>query len=207
MKHSRLLLLFCVFAALAAYGIDGVINNISRINNSGDYSPPEIAASASLSFDARALRFSWNDIFDATHYRLLEDPDGLSGFRQVGRDIFQGTQSIDHVVPLYSRIDARYILQSCNEKACTNDEPIFISGTLVDAVGSLKAGNTGWYSWFGWAVILSTDGQALVVRAKWKDNTGKSSVTNNSVRLGWSGVVYIFNRSGGNWFEQASLSG
>lgn len=195
MKHSRLLLLFCVFAALAGCGIDGVFSNFSRINSHGDFSPPEVAASASLSFDTRSFRFSWNDVFDATHYRLLEDPDGISGFSQVGSDITPGKQSIDHVVSLYSRINARYILQSCNAKACANDAPVYISGELVNAVGSLRTSST-WYKWLGFTLKLRTEGQALVLGAKWKDG-----------KAGWNGAIYIFNRSGGNWIEQAYLSG
>ena len=60
----------------------------------------------------KTFRFNWVDVSGATHYKLLENSDGMSGFTQVGADIAQGVKSVEHVVPLYARMNAQYILQA-----------------------------------------------------------------------------------------------
>ena len=85
---------------------------------------PVTAASTTLTFDSKVFRFSWVDVIDATHYKLMENPDAVSGFTQVGPDIVQGTQTVDHVVTLYKRTNASYIMQSCNLVGCINDATI-----------------------------------------------------------------------------------
>jgi hypothetical protein len=135
------------------------------------------AASLTLTFTAiKTFHFSWSDVSWATHYKLLENPDGISGFTQVGDDIAQGVQTVDHVVPLFARINAQYILQSCNAEGCLNSASVLVNGTLVDSIGYVKASNTdgGWIDskygyipgdWFGYAVSLSADGNTLAVGA------------------------------------------
>ena len=47
----------------------------------GSVSAPATAAEPALSLaQTKLFRFSWNDVDGATSYRLLEDPDGVSGF-------------------------------------------------------------------------------------------------------------------------------
>jgi hypothetical protein len=159
-----------------------------------------------LSFvSAKTLRFSWTDVDDATHYKLLENPDGGSGFAQVGSDILQGSQSVDHEITLYARLNAQYRLQSCNAAGCTDSTTVSVSGTLVGGVGYVKASNTEADDQFGKAISLSGDGNTLAVGAYGEDNnvTGVSDENNNLAMD--SGVVYIFIRSGGNWRQQAYL--
>ena len=56
---------------------------------------PATAAVPAITFAAtKIFHFSWTDVSDATHYRLLENPDGNSGFSQVGSDIPTGIQKI-----------------------------------------------------------------------------------------------------------------
>ena len=99
-------------------------------------------ATPTLSFDIKTFRFSWTDVPHATHYRLLENPDGYSGYTQVGADIPRGTGTFDHVVPLFERVNASYILQSCFRQICTESSAIYVTGTLVAAIGYFKASNT-----------------------------------------------------------------
>lgn len=104
---------------------------------------PASAAALSLSFHSvKTFRFSWSDVENASTYKLLENPDGLSGFTQVGGDIDSGIEIINHTVPLYARANAQYILQSRSSSGCVDSPVISVSGTLADAIGYFKARNT-----------------------------------------------------------------
>lgn len=104
---------------------------------------PQTAPEASLSFEPiKTFHFDWADVSGATAYKLLENPDGQSGFTQVGDDIAQGAETLALTVPLHARVNAQYILQACNSAACTTSNTLAVSGTLVDAIGYLKASNT-----------------------------------------------------------------
>jgi hypothetical protein len=165
-------------------------------------SAPLAAATPALTFESvKTFRFDWTDVSDATHYKLLENPDSSAGFTQVGDDIPQGSQSIDHVVPLYARLNAQYILQSCNTIGCTDAASIAVSGNLVDSIGYFKASNTEARDAFGRAVALSADGNTLAVGAVNEDSgaVGIDGDQGNNLALN-SGAVYVFSRdSAGVW--------
>lgn len=166
---------------------------------------PATASEPSLSFATKTFRFSWTDVDNATHYKLLENPDGNSGFTQVGGDISQGTQSTDHIVPLYARINAQYILQSCNDAGCTDSSTLSVSGSLSDAIGYFKAGNAGANDQFGRVVRLSADGSTLAVSA-WHESsstTGINSTPDDTAAN--AGAVYVYILSNGSWVQQAYI--
>jgi hypothetical protein len=166
---------------------------------------PVTAASANLDFDTKILRFNWIDVSDATHYKLMENPDGASGFTQVGADIVQGTQIIEHVITLYQRINASYILQSCNITGCIDDTAIDVMSTLTSAIGYFKASNTGTGDNFGTAISLSDDGKTLVIGALLEDSntTGINSAPNESAID--PGAVYVFTNNANTWSQQAYI--
>ena len=147
----------------------------------------------------KTFRFSWTDAPAATHYRVLENADGASGFTQVGADIPAGTEIFDHVVPLYKRVNAQYMLQSCLDASCNDSSIVSVSGTLVDSIGYVKASNTGAGDQFGVDVAVSGDGNTLAVGAYLEDGLDNGSLDN-------AGAVYIFSRSGSSWSEQARLT-
>ncbi len=171
---------------------------------------PAAAAMPALSFKpVKIFRFSWTDVDTATHYKLLENPDGKSGFTQVGEDIPQDTESIDHVVPLYARINGQYVLQSCNAAGCRDSAAVAVSGKLVDSIGHFKGSNIGGSDefsadQFGYAVSLSADGNTLAVGARHESSsaTGINGDQGDNSMLG-AGAVYVFTRSGGTWSQQA----
>jgi hypothetical protein len=170
-----------------------------------DTTPPLSASTFNLAYTAvKTFRFTWSSVADANFYRLLENPDGLSGFVQVGSDIPQGTLSTDHVVPLHQRINARYLLQSCNSAGCTDGDTVLVSGTLADAVGYFKASNTAAGDQFGFGVALSGDGMTLAVGAPTEDSfaTGIDGDRSDD-SAGSAGAVYVFTRSGNSWDQQA----
>ena len=170
-----------------------------------DPAKPLAAAIPDLSFaQSKVFRFNWTDAADTTFYRLLENPDGTTGFTQVGSDIPQGTQTFEHIVPLYARVNAQYILQSCNDVGCTDSAALTMNAPLAAAIGYFKASNTEADDRFGRSLSLSADGNTLAVGAPQEDSNasgiGNNQMSNSAFN---SGAVYIFTRSGGTWVQQA----
>jgi hypothetical protein len=179
-------------------------------SGSNTLAKPAVAASSVLSFAAnKTFRFTWADVGDATYYQLMEDPDGLSGFTQVGSDIAQGNGVANHIVPLFSRVNAQYILKSCNTIGCTNSSTVFVSGAMVNSIVYLKASNTGNDDWFGDVLDVSADGNTLAVGAPREDgstkgiNHSQTSQTDNGVSD--SGAVYVFTKSNNQWQQEAYI--
>ncbi|MCF6324763.1 MAG: FG-GAP repeat protein [Gammaproteobacteria bacterium] len=167
---------------------------------------PAMAATATLTFEqTKNFRFSWVDVSDASHYKLLENPDGLSGFSQVGTDIPQGTQGTDHIVPLPKRLNAQYILQSCNATSCTDSAPLSVSNTLVAAIGYFKASNTEMSDQFGVALALSSNGNTLAVGSREDSNATSINGNQDDNTANSSGAVYIFTRVDSSWNQQAYI--
>jgi hypothetical protein len=193
---TRIAMLVLVMVGIGACNHDG--------DNSND-TETATAATLTLSFQAiKTFHFTWTDVADATSYKLLENPDGISGFTQVGDDTPVGIQSFDHVVPLYARINAQYILQSCNAKGCRDSATVSVSGTLTSAVGYFKASNTDSLDNFGGSVSLSGDGNTLAVGAPGEASAATGidgDQSDNSAT--YAGAVYLFYRSGDASVQQA----
>lgn len=154
----------------------------------------------------KIFHFNWNNVSGATEYRLLENPDGVSGYTELGT-IDATVTSVDLEVSLPARINARYILQACNNAECVDSNEVSVSGNLAEAVGYFKASNTGADDAFGSAVALATDGNTLAIGARGEasnavginDDQSDDSMAN-------SGAVYIFTRdNSGNWNQQAYI--
>lgn len=158
--------------------------------------------------DIKALTFSWTDLEGSTHYKLLENPDGISGFTQVGNNIAPGVQTVKHVVPLYLRTNAQYIIQSCIDAVCSDLENINISTEdLNQAIGYFKASNTNADDIFSTGLSISEDGTTLAVGAL-RENSNATGINgnqdnNNAID---SGAVYVFVRNDDlSWSQQAYL--
>ena len=67
----------------------------------------------------------------------------------------------------------------------------------------LKGSNTASGDQFGFSVALSADGNTLAVGAYGEDSVDGTQQTDNSASA--AGAVYIFNRSGGTWTQQAYI--
>jgi hypothetical protein len=179
-------------------------------SGSNTLAAPAVAASSVLSFAAnKTFRFTWADVGDATYYQLMENPDGDSGFTQVGSDIAQGNGVANHIVPLFSRVKAQYILKSCNTFGCTSSSTVSVAGSMVDSIVYLKASNTGNDDWFGDVLDVSADGNILAVGAPREDgstkgiNHSQTSQTDNGVSD--SGAVYVFTKSNNQWQQEAYI--
>lgn len=173
------------------------------------FEPPHV--SLELVTD-KTFRISWQPSEGANSYRVLENPDGNSGFTRIGGELDASTLRLDHRVAQYSRINARHVVQACNDSGCVDSDQQIVSGSLDRAIGYFKASNTEGgldetgniaSDVFGSAVSLSSDGNTPAVGAPWADSaaTGSNREQNdNSARD--SGAVYVLLRTGGSWQQQ-----
>lgn len=166
------------------------------------FGPPALTLTPTA---VKNFSFRWNSVSAVTEYQILENPDGMSGYTPVAT-IDADNTSHDLEVFLPGRINASYILTACNSGGCSESEPTFVSGTLSEAVGYVKASNTDADDHFSLSVALSNDGNTLVVGASNEDSnaTGvNGDHSDNSVS--GSGAVYIFTRNDTTWTQQAYL--
>lgn len=210
--QSNMITRRCLMAA-------SIVTFLSACDSSGssgseDAGDPPTAAlqapEASLDFEPiKTFRINWTDATEATSYKLLENPDGQSGFTQLGDDITQGTETLALTEALHLRVNARYILQACNSAGCTDSDTLSVSGTLVDAMGYLKASNTDSADRFGSGLSLNADGTVLAVGAPGEDSNATGTTVdaagqaNNDQRS--AGAVYVFGNTGTGWVQQAYL--
>ncbi|XZZ37410.1 histidine kinase [Microbulbifer sp. TRSA002] len=172
---------------------------------------PGVVQNFTLSFEAtKIFRFDWTDAEGATHYHLLENPDGSSGFIPVAENIPQGNGTLALEVPLFARTNAQYLLRACNsdgeKEQCSDSDLLSVSDSLVASIGYFKASNTGSVDNFGFSISLSADGLILAVGADREDSgaTGTNGdQSDNSAKD--SGAVYVFTRVNGAWEQQAYL--
>ena len=165
--------------------------------------PP--ASALTMSFTpTKAFRFTWPAATGATYYNLKEAATVGSGYTLVKKTT---ATSFDHVVPLYARLNAKYILESCSDTACSTSAAVFTStqvSAMSSSIGYAKASNTELNDYFGTSVSLSSDGNTLAVGARYEDSNATGiggDQTNNTVSN--SGAVYVFTRSGTTWTQQA----
>jgi len=148
----------------------------------------------------KTFRISWLPSEGADFYRILENPDGLSGFTTIGDELNPSILSFDHRVALFERFDASYVVQSCNVSGCINSDEVMVLGTLEQGIGYFKASNTEFEEQFGDTVSLSMDGGTLAVGASGR------SFSSGGARGGESDSVYVFQLTNGSWGLQAVLS-
>ncbi len=158
------------------------------------------APTLSLGFGVKELQFTWPAVSGADFYRLSENPDGVSGYTQVGANLT--ALSYNHTIPVHRRLNASYIVEACNNAGCTASAAQILGANLTQAIGYVKASNTGAGDGFA-SVALSGDGNTLAVGAygEASSSTGIGSTPNELAPL--AGAVYVFTRSAGAWSQQA----
>lgn len=163
-------------------------------------------ASVTVESDIKRLIFNWDEIEYVEYYRLMENPDGHSGFSQVGHDIPAVTLSAKQAIAvhLFDWANAQYIVEACNSIGCNSSEVVTVFDVVLDAIGYFKASNTGANDYFGQALALSADGLTMAVGALEEDSgaTGiNGDQTDNSANA--AGAVYLFRFDGTDWIQQA----
>ena len=172
---------------------------------SSDTNAPTASALTMSFTPTKAIRFNWPAATSATYYKLYEAATSGSGYTLIKTTT---ATSFDHVIPLYARLDAKYILKSCSESACSPASiEVFTSAKIAEMISSIgyaKASNTEADDWFGRNISLSGDGNTLAVGALKEDSnaTGIGGDDDNNLATD-SGAVYVFSRSGTTWTQQA----
>jgi hypothetical protein len=155
----------------------------------------------------KQLIFSWDSVSDASHYRLLENPDGGSGFTQVGSDIPAGTLSVSLpiAVHIHDFTNGLYMVEACNASGCTSSTAVNAMNGMFDAIGYFKASNAEEGDRIHF-VTLSADGTTLAISALNEDSaaTGvNGDQGDNSAPR--SGAVYVFRFDGQSWSQEAYI--
>jgi hypothetical protein len=172
--------------------------------------PPILGVGAS----PKHLVFDWATVPDATSYRLMMDPTGLSGFTEVATDI--AIRETRFYLPIAVHLtdwkNVRFLLQACNSAGCTDSNQVGVETLMLGAIGFFKASNTEGRQqrspdggdMFGWTLSLSGDGQTLAVTANDEDSNAvflNGNETDNSESD--SGAVYVFSANATGWAQQA----
>ena len=171
----------------------------------------------------KTLDFAWTAISSATHYQLQSNPDGNSGLTDLSTtgvvvspnstNIRQSTAQA--LVALHRYIpnvtNPLYSVGTCNTASSCAPSFVHNSVSLTNAqlnslIGRLQASNADANDFFGFSVSLSGDGNTLAVGATGEDSSstgvnGAQDDNNSSA----TGAVYLFNRIGGVWTQQAYI--
>jgi hypothetical protein len=165
-----------------------------------------IAPTISVQPGIKKFQFSWTANPVAAYYRVLENPDGVSGYSQLGTNLTSANFTLDLSGMLLSkRVNASYIVESCDSfGSCTGSAPRDLASQLVNAIGYFKASNTGANDFFGASMALSADGSTLAVAAPEEDSAATGINGNQADNTSTNaGAVYVFVRTGGVWSQQA----
>lgn len=164
-----------------------------------------------MNIGLKQLQFSWLDTTGAAYFKLLEDPDGASGYSQAGVNLTTASFDLDISVPGVDWDNAKYILQACDSlDVCidSNELSTFVYDALNDerAIGYFKASNTQSYDEFGSVLTVSADGNTMVVGAPGEDSSA-SGVDGDQLNNDASdaGAAYVFTKVDGAWMQQAYL--
>lgn len=198
-RHSRVGTLLVAASLAAGCGGGG--------GSDGPPAPnPPGAATLSLEIGLKQLRFTWVAVNGATSYRLLANPDGSSGFTQVGANLTASDTNVDLdvAVHLHDWAHARYMLDACNASGCTGSSAVGTIGGALDAIGYFKTSNHEAGDRVD-AVAISADGETLVIGARSEDSAATGidgNPFNNSAAS--AGAAYIFRRdASGAWSQRA----
>ncbi|MGI9202490.1 MAG: FG-GAP repeat protein [Woeseiaceae bacterium] len=153
------------------------------------------------------LVFRWLITPGATHYRLLENADGHSGFTQIGADIPADVLATTLAVPvhLHDFVNSLYIVQACNQIGCTGSREVSPMQSMLRTIGYFKASNTESGDQFGRSIALSDDGTTLAVGAIDSSSSIGINGSQSDNTAARSGSVYVFRSDGRTWVQEAYI--
>jgi hypothetical protein len=147
----------------------------------------------------KELVFDWEPVAGAVNYRLMANTGARGYFEPVGDRIPASRSRAAVAVPVHVQEwwTRRYLVLACNLAGCTRSNEVQPTDQMLDAIGYLKASNTGALDGLGAQVALSADGSTLAVSAD-----GESGASNSAPD---TGAVYIYRRNGRKWTQEALL--
>jgi hypothetical protein len=175
--------------------------------------PPEVPLTVTVESGIKQLNFSWTELAGSTHYRLLENPDGHSGFTQVGADIPADTLSASRAISvhLFDFVNALYIVEGCDASSCTSSSEVSVMSNMISTIGYFKASNnrsdsTVDNTGFGRRVALNADGTTMAVSMD-RESSSATGVDGDQsdTSAAYAGAVYLFRYDGTAWFQQAYI--
>lgn len=153
--------------------------------------PPPIEVTASLS-TVKRLTLNWSSpgLSLAERALILEDPDGdgpLPAEQLADVPAADGTATVEIFLPI--ALQASYRVALCKAVQCAHSAPLWLLGTLEQAMGRFKAMTPQQGAEFGVSAALSQNGGVLAVGAK-------------------SGSVHVFERTeAGQWTSRGEVLG
>jgi hypothetical protein len=208
-KTIRTSLLLGFIFSLAGCGGDG--SSATTQTTSSSSNTPTAPIGASLSTSGKSLDFSWTAGNNVDHYRILVNPDGMSGFTvDPAAATIAGTatsHSIEIATHKTNWLAAEYIVEACDATETVCEASPNLTLALIDSVAAtlyMKASNPGADDDFGWSVAVSGDGNTLAVSARFEDSNATGidgDGVNNSASN--AGAVYVFTKVSGAWSQQA----
>lgn len=195
----------CLFGLLTACGGGGGGGGGSGSSASAAGEPPEAPVVSLEAATLRSLELSWTGGAGATAFRLLENPDGASGFTLIGEIPGDADSAGVSLNALWSRREARYILEACNDAGCSASDEVAVDDALLSgAIGYLKARHPDEQDRLGSTVAVSGDGTLVVAAAPGEDGDGGSEDDDS---LEGAGALYLFPANPVNtfWGEYAYL--
>ncbi len=193
-----------------------ILSACHRDHSNDDTSPNELSLSISVA-GAKQLRYSWTDI-GADYYRLMGNPDGSSGFTQVGTNTSVTYMDETVAVHLTDWANASYFVQACqNNGSCVDSATVFISDLELDAIGQVVAtlpfdrGDLPQppleRNRFGASVGLSGDGRTMAVGDP-NDNLAAAGINTppgDGSEADASGAVFVYVSDQGSWRLEAYI--
>lgn len=155
----------------------------------------------------KTLSFRWNAVNGTTYYKLLVNPDGKSGYTQVGADLTATQSNVTLPVHMTDWVNSRYVVEGYNDQGQVfRSKAKAIDALMLESIGYVKASNTDWADLFGSSVALSADGTTLAVGA-WRESSGDTGVDGNQDdnSADEAGAVYVYANEDGVWLQQAYI--
>lgn len=145
----------------------------------------------------------------ASHYELLEDPDGPAAPLPARVVASAPDPLVTAPVSLHRTQAASYALRACNAGGCGPASPSWIPDAN-HSIGFFSASNASFDARLGTALALSADGSTLVVGAPGESGDAPAPDSAAPPVPPWwglpdTGAVYVYTRQGGGWVQQAYL--
>lgn len=146
----------------------------------------------------KSLNLTWTIDSNAEHYKVYTDNNGSSGFTDVSGNLTGDTFSVPLAVHTIDWQNARFMVEACNATGCTPSTNIYVDGSVIDAIGFIKAGANDSNSAFGFGLAISADGSTLAVGAPKHD----AYIDSGSE----SGAVFLFSSQDNEWTYDATIN-
>jgi hypothetical protein len=145
--------------------------------------------------------FSWTAVAHAQEYRLLENPDGKSGYSLV-QTLKANQRRLELDVGLHQKFKASYLLEACDKAGrCRSSNAVSVPDDISAAVGLIK--NSEMLT----ASAVSRDGRYLALGFEFDDSGAVGVNGDRDVPdVDRAGSVHLYQKNNGTWSRVAILN-